>query len=118
MAEKRILLEKVKTLDINATQKIVAQELDLEIKIQDKSRIQKDCSVRMELTFTEEQMSKIKRARELISHTHPDANWAELFTAFAETVIKKNDPRVEKRSYLKRRTERESFEEVRIKTQV
>ena len=98
-AAKINLVEKVKFLDVDATQKILAKELDLEAKVQEKLKPQKDDSVRMEITFTKEQMEKIERARELLSHTRPDANWAELITAFAETVIKQKDPRVEKPKY-------------------
>ena len=101
VTEKRDLLERVKTLDLVATQKILAKELDFEVKNSEKIRPQKDDSTRVELTFTKEQMEKIQRARELLSHSHANANWAEILTAFAEVIIQKKDPASVKRTYRK-----------------
>ena len=101
VSEKRDLLESVKSLDLMATQKVLAKELDFEIKNSEKIRSQKDDSTRMEITFTKEQMEKIQRARDLLSHTHANANWAEILTAFAEAVIQKKDPSAERRAFRK-----------------
>ena len=101
ITEKRDLLERLKTLDLADTQKVLAKELDFEIKNSEKIRPQKDDSTRMEITFTKEQMEKVQRARELLSHSHPSANWAEILTAFADAVIQKKDPTAEKRAFRK-----------------
>jgi hypothetical protein len=88
-SEKKELLNLVKEKDLNETQKILSRELDLEIKALDKKRIQKDESVRLEVTLNKEQMELIGKAKELCSHTHPGASMAELIELLARNFIEK-----------------------------
>jgi hypothetical protein len=97
-SEKQELLKKVKNQDTRETQKILAQELNLEIKVQEKQKIQRDESVRLEVTFSKEEMEVFQRVRELISHTNPNPTWAELLSYSARELVKRKDPRSKKHS--------------------
>ncbi len=74
--------------DMRATQKILAKELDLELQTSDKVRTQKDESVRLEMTFTKEEMELLERAKELLSHVDPNLSWKELVVTLAERLVK------------------------------
>jgi 5-methylcytosine-specific restriction endonuclease McrA len=50
---------------------------------------QKDDSIRLEVTFTEEQMNVLKQAKDLLSHTLPEGSWAEVLTYLAEKHVQK-----------------------------
>jgi len=95
VSEKRGLLRQVRGLDLMQTQKLVSQVLDLDLQVQEKKRVQKDESLRIELTLSKEQQEKLQRARELLSHKYPHLSWAELFSVLAEELIKRRDPRRE-----------------------
>jgi hypothetical protein len=95
--EKQELLNKVKNQDTRESEKILAQELNLAIKVQEKQKIQRDESVRLEVTFSKEEMEVFQRVRELISHTNPNPTWAELLSYSARELVKRKDPRSEKR---------------------
>jgi len=90
--DKRNLLAKIKNQDIDSTQKTIAETLNLPIETEEKIRMQKDDSVRMELTFTKEEMQKITRVKELISHKYPNPTWAELITCIADDFLQRKDP--------------------------
>jgi 5-methylcytosine-specific restriction endonuclease McrA len=90
--EKREILDLLKGKDFSSTQKIVAQALDLKPTEHERTRVQQDDSVRLELTLTDEQMKALRRCQDLLSHVLPPANWAILFTALAEFYLAKKDP--------------------------
>jgi hypothetical protein len=96
--EQRHLLSKIKNQTLNSTQQILAESLDLAVKVVEKKRVQKDESVRLEVTLTKEQMKKLERVKELISHTHPSLTWAELVDVLAQEFIKRKDPLIERRA--------------------
>lgn len=89
--EKQKLLERVKHQDIPATQKTVAEVLDLPVLIHEKPRPQKDESVRLEITLSKEQMELLEKARDLLSHRLPNANWAEIFALLAADLVQKKE---------------------------
>jgi len=91
--EKRELLNRVKGLDLIQTQKLVSQALDLEVQVLERKRIQKDESMRVELTLSKTQQEKLQLAREILSHKHPSLSWAELFSVLADELIKRRDLR-------------------------
>jgi len=91
--EKRELVEKIRGQDLVATQVMVAKELDLPIVAMEKTRHQKDESVRLELTFTKEQMEILQRVKEVLSHKQPNPSWAELLVMAASELLRKKDPR-------------------------
>src|SRR5262249_21528319 len=61
--QKRELLEKVKKQDLVQTSQLFSKALDTKIKTTETKRHQADESVRIEITFTKEQMDELKRVR-------------------------------------------------------
>ncbi len=57
------ILESLKNCNGFETRKVLAQEFDMPIKIQEIVRPQKDESVRLEITFTKEQFEELKQAK-------------------------------------------------------
>lgn len=90
--DKKTLLMKVKNLDTASTQKVVAESLDLKIQVFDKKTVQKDESIRIQITLTAAQMKNLERVKELISHTYPNPNTAELINFLSLEFLKKKDP--------------------------
>lgn len=88
---KRELLELVKGQSLPEAQKAIARKLDIEIKSQEKKVVQKDGSVRVEMTLTPEQAEKFRKVRDLISHTHPGATIADVFAIGLDELIKRKD---------------------------
>ena len=89
---KKEVLEKVKQSGLVQTQKVIAQELDLQIHAHEKKRYQKDESVRIELTLSKEQFQELERVKELISHTHPSVKLSELIEFLTKAYLKQKDP--------------------------
>lgn len=50
---------------------------------------QRDDSVRLELTLTQEQMDLLIQTKYLLSHKFPDGKWADVITYLAEKHVKK-----------------------------
>jgi len=50
---------------------------------------QRDNTFRMELSFSEEEMEVLKQAKELLSHSLPDATWAQAITYLARQQVQK-----------------------------
>jgi hypothetical protein len=98
---KQDLLNKIKNQDTRETEKILAQELGLEIKIQEKLKTQRDESVRIEVTFSKEDMESFNRVKEMISHIHPNPSWGQVMSYLALEFVKRKDPRAVKPSKTK-----------------
>jgi 5-methylcytosine-specific restriction endonuclease McrA len=90
--DKQELLNKIKNQDGQETQKILAQELNLEIKEYEKQKIQRDESLRLEITLSKEDAALFKRVRDLISHQNPSPTWAEVMAYLAKDFLKRKDP--------------------------
>lgn len=90
--QKRELVALVKGQSLSEAQKTIAQTLDIEIKMHEKKSCQKDGSMRVELTLTAEQVMKMNKAKDLLSHTHPHATVADLLDIGLSEIIKKKDP--------------------------
>jgi hypothetical protein len=90
--DKKDLLDSIKNQNFENSQKIISQTLDLEIKSFDRKTVQKDDSVRMEVTFTKEQMEAFNKVKNLISHINPSATVAEVFDYLAKDFLKRKDP--------------------------
>jgi hypothetical protein len=93
---KRELLDEVKGKDLELTQTTIAKRLNLRVIAFERKRIQQDESVRMELTFTKEQMATLNHAKNLLSHVHANPSMADLITLLAGDVIKRRDPALKK----------------------
>lgn len=83
------ILEKIENKSNQETQKLLASEFNQAIQMHEVLKSQKDSSVRLEITFSEEQMSLLTEARELLSHALPEATWAEVITFLAKKQIEK-----------------------------
>ena len=95
-SDKRRLLEKMKGQDASQSAVIVAKDLDLSLKTAERSRVQKDESIRLEITLAKEQMEKLKRVRDLSSHQNHNASWVEVIEMLSDFYIAKKDPTVER----------------------
>jgi hypothetical protein len=90
--DKKGLLESIKNQNFEQSQKIISQTLDLEIKAFERKTLQKDESVRWEITFTKDQMVAFHKVKSLISHINPSASVAEVFDYLAKDYLKRKDP--------------------------
>ena len=89
--DKKVLLMSIKNQTYETSQKILSQSLDLEIKAFDKKVVQKDESVRMEITFTKAQMESFNKVKGLMSHVNPSPTVAEVFEYMAKYYLKRKD---------------------------
>ncbi len=67
VAKRREVLEKIDGLGAKETDLVLAQEFGRKIEIDEKQRVQRDESVRVELTFTKEEMELLKKAQAILS---------------------------------------------------
>ena len=63
--DRQELLKKIKNQDTRETEKTLGQELKLEVKVQEKQKIQSDESVRLEITLSKEEMETLNRVKDL-----------------------------------------------------
>jgi hypothetical protein len=92
MLQRRDLLDRVKNQKLPQVQKIVAETLDIEVKVQERKTMQRDGSLRVELTLTAEQVLLLNKVKSLISHTHSNPSVADLLTIGLNELISKKDP--------------------------
>jgi hypothetical protein len=71
------------------TQKILAVEFNQPIQMHEVLKPQRDESVRLELTLTDSQMEKLRHVKDLLTHSLPHGNWADVITFLAEKHIQK-----------------------------
>jgi len=87
----REILEAIKRQTVKNTQIILNERLETEIKTRPKVRVQRDGSVRVEMTFTKEEWEVIERAKELLSHSVPSGELTEVLSHCARFTISKKD---------------------------
>lgn len=78
--EKREILEAIKSQNVLKSEQTIAHMLDVPVKNREIKRVQQDESVRMEITFSNEQMELFAQVKSLISHTHPNPSMVELLS--------------------------------------
>jgi hypothetical protein len=88
----REILEAMRGQTIKNTQVILNEILEIEVKERPKVRVQRDGSVRVELTFSKEQWEEIERAKDLVSHSVPSGELTEVLTYCAHFTISKKSP--------------------------
>jgi hypothetical protein len=86
--QKREILNVIKNQDLPFSERAICQMLEIQPKLDEKKTVQMDGSIRMQLTFTKEQVLLIEQAREALSHIHPHLTMTELFTIFAERTLR------------------------------
>lgn len=88
---KKQILAKIQKKSARETEQILAQEFQLPVSKNDSIKMQKDESVRLELTFTKEQMQKLEMAKRSSEHKLAKAgagsDWASFFLFLAERVV-------------------------------
>jgi len=83
------ILEQIENKSSFETKKVLAVEFNQPIQTHEMVKPQRDESVRLEITFTAEQIKTLSQVKDLLSHSLPDGNWAELITHLAEKHLKK-----------------------------
>ena len=87
LENKKSLLNEVQNKTVRETELIIAQRLDLPVITLEKSIRQKDESVRMEITFTKDEIEKIESAKALLSHSLGDGSFKDMVLYLADRVI-------------------------------
>lgn len=59
------------------------------IQIQEKVKPQRDESIRLEITLTQEQFEELKQTKDLLSHVCPDGSWSAVIAHLAQAHNKK-----------------------------
>ena len=90
------LVKSLQNKNTAESQKLVALELDLEIKEAPRVTHQKDDSVRIEVSFTKEEWDLINQARNLMSHEVPTGKWSDLLVHLAKERVKKSKRPIDK----------------------
>ncbi len=86
--EKQDLIKAMEGKSFDQTQCLIAQSLEIEVKTAAKTHVQRDESVRLEVTLSKEQWEKLKQARELLSNSLPNGSWDQLLEYVPDQVIK------------------------------
>ena len=83
------ILEQIENKSSFETKKVLAVEFNQPIQTHEMVKPQRDDSVRLELTMTQEQMQTLERVKDLLSHTLPDGSWAEVIIHLAEKQLQR-----------------------------
>lgn len=93
----REILNEIKNKTADQADLTLAQKLNFKIELETKGVVQKDESIRLEVTFSKDEMAVIERAREILSHkTGGDLKATVL--EMAKRVIKESQPQAQKRT--------------------
>jgi hypothetical protein len=68
---------------------IIAQEFGFSSVSEEKAKMQKDNSLKLELVFDEAEVKLIEKVKALTSHQNPDQSWKELVLLLAKKELKK-----------------------------
>ncbi|MBX9766922.1 MAG: hypothetical protein K2X47_06590, partial [Bdellovibrionales bacterium] len=90
--QQRKVLQRIQNLKESATDLVLAQEFQTEIKVKPKTHVQRDESVRIEMTFTKEEMEILRSAQALLSNK-TGGGLKESFVESAKCVIKSHQPK-------------------------
>lgn len=90
LQEQRDLLSKLEGKNSTQTDLLIAQHFQVPIQTETKQQIQRDESVRLELTFSQEEMKVIRKAQELLSH-QTGGGLKETLVALAEKLIQRQN---------------------------
>jgi len=83
------ILEQIENKSSFETKKVLAVEFNQPIQTHEMVKPQRDESVRLEITFTAEQIKTLSQVKDLLSHSLPEGSWAEIIVHLAEKHIKK-----------------------------
>lgn len=85
----KVLLEKVESKTAQQTDLILTQEFNIEIKNKDRVSIQKNESVRLEITFSKAEMEMLQKAQAILSHK-TGGSLKETILEMAEETLKQS----------------------------
>lgn len=88
------LVQKMENKSTRETELMLAQEFDIPLKLQEKKTIQKDESVRIELTLTQEQWQHLQEAQALLSHSLESNSLSAVIDKLAVRCIEQKKTRV------------------------
>lgn len=83
------ILDQIQNKSSYETKKVLAVEFNQPIQMHEVVKPQQDDSIRVELTFTAEQMKALAEAKDLLSHALPEGNLAEVISYLAKAYNKK-----------------------------
>ncbi len=87
----REILEAMRGQTIKNTQIILNEMLEIEVKERPKVRVQRDGSVRVELTFSKEQWEEIENAKNVISHSVSSGELTDVLGYCVRFTVAKKD---------------------------
>ncbi len=102
---KRDLFSKVKSQATAGAQQIVAKTLNLEIRAFDKMVVQRDESLRLEITFSKEEVELLKEVKDLLSHSMPGASYKEVLVASLKELKKRKSASPQKKEGISQKLE-------------
>ena len=83
------ILEQLEGKSGYETKKVLAVEFNQPVQVYEVVKPQRDDSVRLEITMTDEQMKILAEAKDLLSHVLPHANWAVIIAHLASKHVEK-----------------------------
>lgn len=104
------ILEQIQNKSSYETKKTLAVEFNQPIQMHEVVKPQQDDSVRIELTFTAEQMKVLAEAKDLLSHVLPEGNLAEVISYLAKAYNKK----IKGKGFVKREVVAENVETKKV----
>ena len=93
LALQKIVLENLENKNSVQSDLVLAKEFQIEIKTEEKKKTQRDESVRVELTFSKEEMKLLEEARALLSHK-TGGNLKDTLIEMAKKTIHAHQPKV------------------------
>jgi hypothetical protein len=88
----RKVLEWMRGQTVGNTQVILNEQFEIVVKKRAKVRVQRDGSVRAEITFSKEDWETLTRAKEVLSHSVPSGELTEVISYCARFTLSKKDP--------------------------
>ncbi len=85
--QKRDLVLQIENSSQKETEQTIAAALDLPIAPTQKEVLHKNQSVTLTVTFTPEQMQILEQVQNMVSHSVPNKNWADVFTYLAKKEV-------------------------------
>jgi hypothetical protein len=107
------LLDRVKGNSAAETQFVVARTLNLEIKAFERKVVQRDESLRLEMTFSKDEAELLKEVKDILSHAMPGASFKEVIVASLKELRKRKNPAALKRTDVMRLAEPKSAAAIR-----
>lgn len=86
--DKKRLLDKIQNKTLKETDLLIAKNFDLPVFYKEKKTLQSDESIRLELTFSKEEMERLDEAKAILSHALSEGNFKDMILHMADRVIK------------------------------